>query len=117
MLLHRRGLASLLDEADTKRKVPTEKGTAVAGGLKDLQTHAILDRGRIVGLWEYDPGSESIAWTSFVPPNKELRAAVAATEAFVREQLGDMRAFSLDSPASRAPRVAELRKMHAAAGK
>ena len=117
MVLLRREFASLLDPQDSKRKVPTEKGTAVAGGLKDLETHVILDRGRIVGLWEYDPASESIAWTSFIPADKALKAAIATTETFVRDELGDMRAFSLDSPASRAPRVAELRKMHAATGK
>jgi hypothetical protein len=42
-----------------------------------------------------------------------LRAAVARVEEFARDQLGDVRSFSLDSPASRGPRVAALR---AAAG-
>lgn len=115
MLLHRRELASLMDAADAKRKIPTEKGLAPAGGLKDLETHAILDRGRIVGLWEYDPAREAIAWASFVAPDKALKDTVAKTESFIREQLGDMRAFSLDSPASRAPRIEALRKMQAAA--
>ncbi len=31
---------------------------------------------------------------------------------FVREELGDARSFSLDSPKSRAPRIAGLRMMH-----
>ncbi|MFI6849022.1 hypothetical protein OG535_21450 [Kitasatospora sp. NBC_00085] len=35
--------------------------------------------------------------------------AVARTEAFVRDQLGDARGFSLDSPTSRAPKIAALR--------
>ena len=35
--------------------------------------------------------------------------AIAKTEAFVREQLGDVRSFSLDSPASRKPKIEALR--------
>jgi hypothetical protein len=40
--------------------------------------------------------------------------AVAHTEAYVRDQLGDARSFSLDSPKSRAPRLAALRSVGAA---
>jgi hypothetical protein len=75
-----------------------------------LPSHAILDRGRIVGLWEYDTAAHSIAWIAFVKNDKALEAAVSRTEDYVREQLGDARSFSLDSPKSRAPRVATLRK-------
>jgi hypothetical protein len=46
--------------------------------------------------------------------DKALTAAVEETEAYVRDQLGDARSFSLDSPKSRAPRIQVLRK---AAGK
>ena len=78
--------------------------------LADLPSHAILDRGRLVGLWEYDTATQSIAWTAFVKKDHALEQAVAHTERYVREQLGDARSFSLDSPKSRAPRVAALRK-------
>jgi hypothetical protein len=78
-------------------------------GLMDLSSHAILDRGRLIGLWEYETESESIAWTSFIPKNEALRAAVARTEEYIRSELGDARSFSLDSPKSRAPRIAALR--------
>ena len=115
MTLLRRELASLLEAEDAKRKVPTEKGVVSLGGLADLESHAIFDRGRIVGIWEYDPLQESIAWRAFIPADKHLKQAIAMTEDFVRTQLGDMRAFSLDSPASRAPRIATLRKMAARA--
>ena len=70
----------------------------------------IGDRGRIVGLWEYDPDARAIAWTAWVPASPALRAAVEATEAWVRDDLGDARAFSLDSPASRRPRIEALRR-------
>ena len=76
----------------------------------DLPGHAIVDRGRLIGIWEYDLSTESIAWVSFIKKNRALQDAVTRTEDFVRDQLGDARSFSLDSPQSRAPRVAALRK-------
>src|SRR5271170_6055142 len=36
------------------------------GPVIDLPSHAIVDRGRLVGLWDYDQPTESIAWVSFV---------------------------------------------------
>lgn len=100
----RRDVEGLLAPADMKRSVFCESG------LTDLSSHAILDRGRLVGLWEYDVTTESIAWTSFIPKTKALERAVAFTEGFVRQELGDARSFSLDSPKSRAPRIEALRK-------
>ena len=114
VLLLRRNLAGLLDPKDAAREVFSDKGAKPLGSLADLPNHAILDRGRIVGLWEYDPGTESIAWTAFIKKDKALEEAVDRTAAYVRDQLGDARSYSLDSPKSRAPRVAALRK---AAGK
>ena len=43
--------------------------------------------------------------------DKALDAAVKKTEAYVRDQLGDARSFSLDSPKSRAPKIEALRKL------
>jgi len=100
---------ALLDPADAAREVFEEHGLRAVGDLRDLPSHAILDRGRLIGLWDYDVETQSIAWTAFVPTDAALRAAVARTEAYVRDQLGDARSFSLDSPKSRAPRVAALR--------
>jgi hypothetical protein len=112
--LLRRDLKSLLAEQDLTRMVPGEKGSSVAGGLVDLPCHAILDRGRVVGLWEYDPATESIARMSFVRADAALKDAVKLTEEYVRRDLGDARSFSLDSPRSRAPRIEALRAMAAA---
>src|ERR1035441_1173542 len=114
IVLLRRDPKGLLDAKDIERQVFAEKGVKPLGELPDLPSHAILDRGRIVGLWEYDTAADSIAWISFVKKDKALEDAVARMEQYVREQLGDARSFSLDSPKSRAPRVAALRK---AAGK
>ena len=110
LMLLRRDLKSLMDPKDVDRQVFADKGVKPLGGLADLPSHAVVDRGRIVGLWEFDTESDSIAWTAFVKPDKALRDAVGRTEQYVREQLGDARAFSLDSPRSRAPKIAALRK-------
>jgi hypothetical protein len=113
IVLLRRDHKSLLDPQDLDHRVFSGKGVNSIGGLSDLPSHALLDRGRLIGLWEFDPASNAIAWISFVKKTKLLVEAVARTEAYVRDQLGDARLFSLDSPASRAPKIAALR---AAAG-
>ena len=112
--LLRRDLKGLLAPQDLTRLVIHDKASKPAGGLVDLPSHGIFDRGRLVGLWEYDPAAEAIAWTAFGIKDKALTEAVRRTEEYVRVQLGDARSFSLDSPKSRAPRIETLRK---AAGK
>ncbi|MFI5529068.1 DNA glycosylase AlkZ-like family protein [Kitasatospora sp. NPDC051853] len=107
-LLHR-DLPRLLDPADAARPSPTAKDGRGFGTEADPQSHLVLDRGRIVGLWEYDPEREEIVHQLFVPADEPLREAVDRTERFIREQLGDARGFGLDSPKSRAPRIAALR--------
>ena len=110
LMLLRRDLTALLDAADTKRKLPGAGGIRELGGLADVPNNAILDRGRIAGLWDFEPETQSIAWWAFGAKDKSLKEAVERTEAFVRDELGDARSFSLDSPKSRAPRIAALRK-------
>jgi hypothetical protein len=105
--LLRRDLPGMLEPADT-RKLPNPEGAG--GALKDLPSHAILDRGRLIGVWEFDPDTSAIAWTTFVKATPATRDCVARTEAYVRDQLGDARSFSLDSPKSRVPRIAAIRK-------
>ena len=105
----RRDVRGLLDEKDFDRQVFLEKSRHSAGSLSDLPSHAILDRGRLIGLWEYDPETKSIAHTHFGLENKALASAIKKTEAYIREQLGDARSFSLDSPKSRMPRIDALR--------
>jgi hypothetical protein len=115
LFLLRNDFKSTLDPTDLERKVLVKSGLKSLGTLTDLPSHAIVDRGRLVGLWEYDPAAESIAWASFVKKDKALREAVTRTEIFVRERLGDARSFSLDSPKSRAPRIQALRQSAASA--
>ena len=114
IVLLRRDLRGLLDPKDVERPVFVDKDSKPLGGLADLPSHAILDRGRVAGLWEYDTATSSIAWMVFGKKDRAVQEAVRRTEQYVSEQLGDARSFSLDSPKSRAPRVAALRQ---AAGK
>lgn len=104
-------LRDLRDTLDPKDAIAAN----AIGAAKELPSHAIVDRGRLIGLWEYDPPTESIAWVSFVKKDKALQEAVTRTEDFVRSQLGDARSFGLDSPKTRAPRIAALRKAAASA--
>ena len=105
--LLRRDLASVTEAADLKRPL----FAAPRGGVvPDLPSHGIFDRGHLVGLWAYDPASESIAWIGFTSQNHDLEKAVARTEEYVRTEVGDARSFSLDSPKSRVPLIEALRK-------
>jgi hypothetical protein len=107
---HRQGLEWLLDPKDLGREVFVEKGFKPIGEITALPSHVILDRGRVIGLWKYDTATESITWMTFTKKDKSLQDAAACAEQYVREQLGDARSFSLDSPKSRIPRIEALRK-------
>jgi Winged helix DNA-binding domain len=111
MFLLRRNIATLVPPAALQQKVYGEKGMSELGRLSDLSSNAILDRGSIVGLWEFDPEKSSLVWFTFAKPDRPLRDCIAKTEAFVRNQLGDARSFSLDSPKSRTPRIEAIRKL------
>ncbi|GAA4859835.1 DNA glycosylase AlkZ-like family protein [Kitasatospora terrestris] len=107
-LLHR-DLPRLIDPVDADRPVPGAKEGRVLGTEVDPQGHVVVDRGRIVGFWEYDTERSEIVHSLFVPADEALLTAIARTEAFVRDELGDARGFSLDSPKSRAPKIAAMR--------
>jgi len=104
LLLHR-DFSVLIDSADMAHPL-----IAAIALRNELPSPAIVDRGRVVGLWEYDPQKEGIAYAVFGKTNAALKKAVAETEEYVRGQLGDARTFSLDSPKSRVPRIEALRK-------
>jgi hypothetical protein len=109
---NRREMQSLLDDTDRERMVMVDAGPKPLGALVDLPSHAMLDRGQIIGLWEFDAEAGEIVWATFGRrKDKSLAAVVDETEAFVRDQLGDARSFSLDSPKSRAARLNSLREM------
>lgn len=107
LLLHRREVAPLLE--DPTRRLWTEKGIQAGNALVDLAHQAIVDRGEIVGVWDYDGLRGELVWTTFGPPTDGVRAEAARVEAWIREDLGDARTFSLDSPESRGPRLDAIR--------
>jgi hypothetical protein len=110
IVLLRRNHVDLLEPEDRARESYGEKANLVeVGRLSDLPHHAIFDRGRIVGVWEFDSFEGRIVSRVWGESDAALRAEIERTEAFVREELGDARSFSLDSPESRRPRVEALR--------
>lgn len=108
LVLLRRDLAALVAAKDANHPLLAQ-ATNPGGGLSDLPNQAIIDRGQVIGLWEYDPADARIVWATFRPAPAEVAEAVARTEAFVQTDLGDLRSSSLDSPQSRQPRLALLR--------
>ena len=104
-------------EAFLKFQVPKRPQYALVSSLdsfgfwRPVEGHTILDRGQAIGRWEFDAATGTIVWAlSESRSDNALEKAVRETEAFVREDLGDARSFSLDSPKSRAPRIEALRK-------
>lgn len=116
----RRDVRTLLGPAGREAQVFDEKTLATLGGLADLPHHAIVDRGEVIGLWDYDPEAAELVWTTFERPagprREALEAAHARTLAFVRDELGDARAFSLDGAKARRPRLDSLRAARARLG-
>jgi hypothetical protein len=100
LFLLRRDAAGLADDVDVPK---------LEGHLSDLESNGIVDRGQLIGLWEFDPEAGEIVWVSWGKADKALKEAVERTQAWARE-LGDVRSFSLDSPKSRKPRLDALRQ-------
>ena len=80
------------------------------GGLSDMPGNAIVDCGRAVGLWEYDQPRAEVVYVSFSGKSRPMEVAVGESEKYIREDLGDARTFSIDSPKSRAAKMQQLRK-------
>ncbi|MHA7223458.1 DNA glycosylase AlkZ-like family protein [Arthrobacter sp. RHLT1-20] len=103
LVLLRRNAADLL--ADESRHTTALGSLALQADLPD---HPILDRGRIIGLWQYEPGKERIVPWLFHTTTPAVTRRIAQVEAWIREDLADFRAFSLDSPATRQQRIDAL---------
>lgn len=109
LVLLRRNSADLFDETGAAA-VEGMSGSALAADLSD---HPILDRGRIIGLWQYDPENTRIAWWTFDPASAAVLSRIAQVEHWITADLGDFRSFSLDSPKSRAKNIARLDALRA----
>lgn len=111
MLLLRRDLDSLIEPSDREEKMATEKGLMTIGGVQDLENNPILESGRIIGLWEFDPDKGELVWMTFKEKTKNIEPVIHQMKTFIREQLGDARSFSLDSPQSRRPKIEFLKSL------
>jgi hypothetical protein len=101
-----------LHDADHAQVIPTDKGLRPLSELPDPGAHVILDRGRLIGVWEFDADQGRIAWATWTKPDEVLRAEIETAERYIRNDLEDARSFSLDSPASRQPRIEALCALH-----
>ena len=115
MVLLRRNAVELLAEEGPEGEKIDRQVVASLALQADLPDHPILDRGRIIGLWQYEPGEGRVVPWLFHGPTPAVTQRIAEVEAWIREDLGDFRAFSLDSPASRQKRIDALAESAAAA--
>ena len=92
---------------------PARRRRSTSGRSSDLPYHPIIDRGRVIGLWDWDGVSGKLAWRTFAKTPSVDKAVAKEGEAlteYVKRELGDARSFSLDSPESRVERIEELAK-------
>ena len=91
-----------------------QKSTLTGVSCKPGAIHFLgMDR-KPIGYSHPVPGAARTPFLLAIRSKKEvdkLCHAVANTEVFVRDQPGDARSFSLDSPKSREPKIARMRKM------
>lgn len=111
LFLLRRNAADALEPEDTE-KVLGAGGSALAADLPD---HAIVDRGRIIGRWQYNPEEERIAYWTFAPASAAVLQRIEVIRGWIAAELGDFRSFSLDSVASRRKRIDELDRLRTGA--
>ena len=108
----RRDVSSLVDAKDRATVEKHTFGERPGSSVIDLAAHAIFDRGRLIGYWEYDYDAGEIVSATFSGKrDKALQHAIDETQTYVRDQLGDARAFSLDSPKSRKPKIEALKRL------
>ena len=106
----RREIATSLDDSDRDRRVRAEKKEVAVNTLFDMPHHGIVDRGRLIGFWAYDFAARAIVHSTFDERARGVDQAASRTAAFIREQLGDARSFSLDTPDRRGAQLAALRR-------
>ena len=80
--------------------------------VKRLHHHTIVSGGEIVGVWEYDPKTETVLtrlWNADAGLRRRVADAADGTARFIREQLGDAKISAVDPPPRRARRLAFCR--------
>jgi hypothetical protein len=112
-------LAPFVHEDHHSLSVPTwGKGGKVREPLaksRHVLFRSVLAEGRIRGFWEYDPDAGAVEVRCFDQPSKKaaraLREVAEATSAFLRDEIGHGRSFSLDTDDELRTRTAALRQL------
>lgn len=107
----RRGPAILARNPGAPVLDGTLKRTRIAD-VDGLHHHTIVCGGEVVGVWEYDPVTETVVtrlWSTDAGLRRRVADAAADTGRFIREQLGDGKLSAVDPPAKRARRLAFCR--------
>jgi hypothetical protein len=90
------------------------KGTTL-GDVRHISARTLFDGDRLVGFWEYDPSAEAVVFNTFDPlPPKRKRAAQELAEsvaAFLKDDVGHARSFSLDTMEAVQERATLIKKM------
>jgi hypothetical protein len=85
------------------------------GDAGHIQMRTLLDGDRVAGLWEYAPDEGAVVFTTFEPLAVKRRKAVQALAddmaAFLRDELGHARSFTLDTMDAVRERAAAVRAM------
>lgn len=110
LILLTRNLSLHVDGSDWPEIAKIEGKGMPTGGLSDLENHAIIDRGRLIGLWAYDVDAQQVVYSCWAGDRDLVAQRAKDTEAFIQSELGDARSFSLDSPKSRSSRIDRLRQ-------
>ncbi|MBS1716370.1 MAG: winged helix DNA-binding domain-containing protein [Armatimonadetes bacterium] len=113
LFLLRRDFLSFMPAEVASIEVLSDKKMAAGGGLADLTANVVVKDARIIGYWEFDPAAGELVEALFEKPDAKVTQKIEEMESFIREELGDCRSFSLDSPASRQPALARLRELQA----
>jgi len=113
-LYFRRGLAVFVRPEDQGAEVLDWRGRpARVAEMENIHNNAIVAGGHLVGVWEYDPGEEEIVWKTFhgmpISLQRILAAKIEELENFVRNELGDVQLYGMDTGPKRRQRIAQLR--------
>ena len=108
-LYFRRNLAVFLEPKHQSLKLLDLKNKLTPLNTQQtLHHHAIVFDGRLIGAWEYDPERENIAWTVWEEA-RGVERAVEEMAVFIRQELGDLKFYALDTGKGRRLRIESLR--------
>lgn len=89
--------------------------TTTLGEAKHAQLRPVIAEGQLAGFWEYDPTVGAITQAIFAPvadaTRRRLDEKADATAAFLRDEVGHGRSFSLDTDKDLVERAAYLRTL------